>query len=106
MIMQCIYRLLCKLGHHDFVQTALWRSKDNAVVITEDICSHCGEDAYSLTAFLPNACTSLKRQAINNSTCEDQSCDGSVCEKTGNKKSTAQRKPRNTVATEECKAAA
>lgn len=96
MIIDCIHRFLCNVGHHDFKDAARWCSDDHSIVVMEEVCKYCGEDAYSLAAFLPKACTSLTRYPLTNSTCEDSSCDGKICDETTSKNETQgkQRKPR------------
>jgi len=63
MICDSIKKLMCKLGYHDFEKTADWFSKDCSVVIQEERCSRCEEEAYSLMIFEPERCKDLSRIA-------------------------------------------
>jgi predicted RNA-binding protein with PUA domain len=62
--MMCgVGKILCKLGYHDFNKTADWFSKDCSVVVQEERCSRCEEEAYSLMIFEPERCKDLSRIA-------------------------------------------
>lgn len=64
MICDSIKKLMCKLGYHDFEKTADWFSKDCAVVIQEERCTRCDEEAYALLAFEYERCKDFSRSAV------------------------------------------
>ena len=80
MVCKFISDWMCKHGNHDFKVAASWTSTDKSLVILEDVCTRCGEDAYSIITFKPSKCTTLVRstdkldELLAHSAAEDSHC--------------------------------
>lgn len=69
----CFKKLMCTLGHHDFLAVARWCTPNRSVTIEEYHCTRCGEDAYHLATFNPATCSRLTRFILTSmpETCGD-----------------------------------